>query len=197
MTLEICEHLYSQLSLWSVEYFLQFVILLRHFTNGVSGKMPNGHLCWSMQHIAYIFQYECPLFCVVLRRTSIFIYIYVSVTLYGIVEVFSLCIVEFPLLFVCVFKTAYHKANKNGCELQNCFTHSNCFLHTVNAFTRLASLLPNNLAQAVMIVKLFFREILGCNLGRYSACNVWSSYIFRCRGVRFDTSTWNMGGGLW
>jgi len=87
----------------------------------------------------------------------------------------SLCIVEFPPLFVCVFKTTYHKANKNDCELQNYFTHSSCFVHTVNAFTWLASLSPNNLVQAAMTVKLFFREFLGWNLGRYSGCNVWRS----------------------
>lgn len=65
-----------------------------------------------MQRIAYIFQYECPLSCVVLRQTLIYIYMYVPIMLYGILEVFSLCILEFPPLFVCVFKTTYHKANK-------------------------------------------------------------------------------------
>jgi hypothetical protein len=125
-----------------------------------------------MQRIAYVFQYECPLSCVVLRHTLVYIYIHESVMLYGILKVFSLCIVEFPPLFVCVFKTTCHKTNKNDCKLQNYFTHSNCFVNTVNAFTRLASLLPNNLAQAVMTVKLFFREVLGWNLGRYAGCNV-------------------------
>ena len=89
----------------------------------------------------------------------------------GILNVFSLCIVEFPPLFVCLFNTAYQKSNKNDCELQHYFTHSNCFVRTVNAFTRLASLLQNNLAQAVMTVKLFIREFIGWNLGRCTGCD--------------------------
>ena len=159
-------------------FFLQFVKCLRHFTNGVSWKdSQQCHLCWSMHRIAYIFQYECPLSCVVLRQTLMCIYIYICVSamLCGILKIFSLCIVEFPPLFVWLFNTAYQKSNKNDCELQNYFTHSNCFVHTVNAFAQLASLLQNNLAQAVMTVKLFLREFIGWNLGRYTGCDNWSS----------------------
>jgi len=124
-----------------------------------------------MHRIAYIFQYECPIPCVVLRHMSICIYIYVSAMLCGNLKLFSLRIVEFPPLFVCVFNTIYQKANKNDRELQNHFTHSNCFVRTVNASARMASVLPNNLAQEVMTVKLFLREFIGWNLGRYTGCD--------------------------